>query len=113
MRKIIIQLMLLSCFSVVSAQSNPEKWTINGVCTQIQFYTPSSVRILKYPVGGRLPENSLVVTATPENVDVARKGNTLSSSELTVKIDSKTGAVSFHTPKGALLLQEKTQRLSR
>ena len=109
MRKTLLLLTILPCcFSTASAQVNPQTWTINGVCTQIQFYTPSSVRILKYPEGGRLPEKSLVVTAEPANVEVAVKGNVLSSSELTVKINPKTGAVSFYTSKGALLLQEKS-----
>ena len=56
---------------------------------KIEFFTPRIVHIVK----GK-PTKTLVVTAKPEQVAVTQKGNVTSSSELTVKQDPKTGALS-------------------
>ena len=49
---------------------------------------------------------SLVVIAEPQDVKVTRIGNTLSSDVLSVKVDEKTGALTF-SAKGKALLREK------
>jgi alpha-D-xyloside xylohydrolase len=72
----------------------------------VEFYTPSIVHIVK----GQ-PTKTLVVTAQPEAVEVSRNGNTLSSKTLTVKVDPKTGAITFAT-KGKVLLCEKKMGLT-
>ena len=68
---------------------------------KIEFMTPSIVHVVK----GQ-PTKSLVVIAQPENVNVTKKGNTTSSSELTVKQDAQ-GNLTFLTAKGKVLLREK------
>jgi len=68
---------------------------------KIEFFTPSIVHVVK----GQ-PTKTLVVTAKPQPVDVRRSGNDLSSSELTVRQDPKTGRLTFLTPKGKVLLRE-------
>ena len=73
-----------------------------GQDVKIEFLTPSIVHITK-----GTPTKSLVVTASPQLVDVTQQGNTLSSSELTIKQDPKTGALTFLTAKGNVLLREK------
>ena len=75
--------------------------------TKIEFFTPSIVHIVK-SFDGTQPK-SLVVTAKPEDVTVTKRGNTTSSSILTVKCDSKTGALTFMTAKGKVLLREKNR----
>ena len=75
--------------------------------TKIEFFTPSIVHIVK-SFDGKQPK-SLVVTAKPEDVTVTKRGNTTSSSILTVKCDSKTGALTFMTAKGKVLLREKNR----
>ena len=49
---------------------------------KVEFVTPSIVHVVKGEA-----TKSLVVTAKPENVAVTQKGNTWTSSELTVRLD--------------------------
>ena len=74
---------------------------------KIEFYTPSIVHVVK----GK-PTKTLVITAEPEEVAVARKGNTWQSSELTVKQDAN-GSLTFLTAKGKVLLREDGWSLVR
>lgn len=77
----------------------------------VDFYTPSTVRIFKAPDGPETTKRvSEVVIAAPQTVKVkttARDGKTVySSSALTVTVDDKTGRVSFSLPDGTELLNE-------
>ena len=73
-----------------------------------EFYTPTIVRVTKTPVGRNYTPKNLVVTAKPQDVTISRKGNSMSSSSLTVKMDARTGALTFTTANGKTLLREKT-----
>ena len=84
-------LSVLMCLSMTSAAQD----------VKIEFVTPRVVHVVK----GQ-PTKSLVVTAKPEEVAVAQKGKSLSSSELTVRQDSR-GNLTFLTAKGRVLLREK------
>ena len=75
---------------------------------KIEFFTPSIVHVVK----GK-PTKTLVVTAKPENVVVTQKGNTWTSSELTVKLNPETQSLTFMTSKGKVLLREKDWSLIR
>ena len=75
---------------------------------KIEFFTPTIVHVVK----GQ-PTKTLVVTARPGQVAVTRKGNDLSSSELTVRQDPKSGALTFLTAKGKVLLREEGWSLIR
>ena len=68
---------------------------------KVEFMTPSIVHVVKGE-----PTKSLVVIAKPEHVAVKQKGNTWSSSTLTVKQDAQ-GNLTFLTAKGKILLREK------
>ena len=68
-----------------------------------EFITPSIVHVTK----GK-PTKTLVVTKTPENVNLKRKAGTTTSSVLTVKVDEKSGCVTFLTKDGRVLLREKS-----
>ena len=68
---------------------------------KVEFITPSIVHVVK----GQ-PTKTLVITAKPEQVNVVKKGNITSSSELTVKQDAQ-GNLTFLTAKGKVLLREK------
>ena len=76
--------------------------------TTIEFLTPRIVHIVK-----GLPTKTLVVTATPQQVSVTRKGNDLSSGQLTVRQDPKTGRLTFLTAQGKVLLREKDCDVSK
>ena len=84
--------LVLSCLTMKAAHD-----------VSVEFITPGIVHIVK----GK-PTKSLVVTAKADNVALTRNGGTTSSSQLTVKVDERTGCVTFLTPKGAVLLREKS-----
>ena len=85
----------------VAAQTPVQIPTSKGT-VQVEFYTPAIVHVVK----GQ-PTKTLVVTATPNEVQLTRKGNTLSSSQLTVKVDERTGCITFLSAKGKVLLRER------
>ena len=77
----------------------------------VEWYTPSTVRVLKTPGGYTGPKESYSVIAKPAAVKF--KTSTLNdgtlemkSSRLTVAADPKTGVISFYTPDGEKLLAE-------
>ena len=74
---------------------------------KVEFMTPSIVHVVK----GQ-PTKTLVVTLQPQQVEVAQKGTTMSSSELTVKQDAQ-GNLTFLTRKGKVLLRENGWSLIR
>ena len=75
---------------------------------KIEFITPSIVHVVK----GQ-PTKTLVITAQPQNVAVTQKGNTWTSSELTVKLNPEIQSLTFMTNKGKVLLKEEGWSLIR
>ena len=76
---------------------------------EIEFFTPSIVHVVKTPDSQTMADvASRVVTAKPEQVSLTRKGSSWSSGELTVRLDDKTGCLTFLTSKGKVLLREKS-----
>ena len=73
---------------------------------KIEFFTPSVVHVVKYP-GQTVTPESKVIIAKPQQVALTQRGNITSSSELSVKLDAKTGCITFMTAKGKVLLREK------
>ena len=74
---------------------------------KIEFFTPSVVHVVKYPGQPVTPE-SRVIIAKPQEVALTQRGNVTSSSQLSVKLDEKTGCLTFMTAKGQVLLREKS-----
>jgi alpha-D-xyloside xylohydrolase len=85
--------------------------TINSNEVEIQFYSPSMVRVLKWPVGKTFKKESLSVIKTPQKTSfkIKQEGNILSlkSESLVVILNIKDGRISFTTPSGVQLLSEK------
>ena len=98
--------MALGWVAIVAVAQQPMQLQVGETDVRVEFYTPSIVHIVK----GQ-PTKTLVVTAQPEAVEVNRNGNTLSSKALTVKVDPKTGAITF-SAKGKVLLREKQHVLT-
>ena len=98
--------MALGWVAIVAVAQQPMQLQVGETDVRVEFYTPSIVHIVK-----GLPTKTLVVTAQPEAVEVNRNGNTLSSKALTVKVDPKTGAITF-SAKGKVLLREKQHVLT-
>ena len=105
-RNRILWLMALGWVAIVAVAQQPMQLQVGETDVRVEFYTPSIVHIVK----GQ-PTKTLVVTAQPEAVEVNRNGNTLSSKALTVKVDPKTGAITF-SAKGKVLLREKQHVLT-
>ena len=87
------------------------KSIINSIEVEIQFYNPSTVRILKSPEGKTFTKKSLSVVATPQKTDISinQKGDELLliSKNIQVDLNLKNGKISFSTPNGEKLLNEK------
>ena len=101
-----------NCLTAFAAQK-PFVKEVGETKVQIEFYTPSIVRVLKTPVGTDFQKQSLVVIAKPEDLQVSTTSNSVSSKELTVKVEPKTGALTFISAKGKVLLREKDCEISK
>ena len=92
MKRLILSLFFLPFLTSMTAQD-----------VKIEFVTPSIVHVTK-----GTPTKSLVVTAKPMDQSHCTMVNgQWKSSDLTVKQDPKTGALTFLTAKGKVLLREK------
>ncbi len=86
------------------------KYAVDTVAIEIQFYGPSTVRVLKWPEGKTFDKESLSVIMTPQKTDfkITQKGNELilTSKSLQVSLNLKSGRISFLTSQSGLLLSE-------
>ena len=103
-RNLFLAALLCMAKAVVSAE--PVKIQAGKTLISLEFYSPQTVHVVKAPVDHEYDKQSLVVIAKPADVAVSRKGNTVSSNALTVKVDPRTGALTF-SAKGKTLLSEK------
>ena len=78
---------------------------------KIEFFTPSVVHVVKYQGQAVNPESKVII-AKPEEVTLTHRGNVTSSSEMSVKLDEKTGCITFMDAKGKVLLREKKHSFS-
>jgi alpha-D-xyloside xylohydrolase len=117
MKKINSILLMLSVLAITGyAQSYTKtdlgiKAKINSTEVEIQFYSPSIVRILKSPEGKAFTKESLTVVEKPQAAKLAvnQQGDkvSLKSDKLKVDVNLKTGTVSFTSLANGLLLSEK------
>jgi len=115
--KKIKMLSFLMIFALISqAQSYQKtdlgvKTKINSMDVEIQFYGPSTVRVLKSPEGKTFTKESLSVTKKPQVTKLVlnQQGNvvTLKSDKLKVDVNVKSGLISYSTLDGVQLLSEK------
>ncbi len=106
MKKQICLLATLLWMSVAVMAGEPAVFEIADKKVCIEFYAPGIVRVVKVPKGYDYQKKSLVVIARPQEVAPVRKGNVLQSSELTVKVDPRTGNLTFSSG-GKTLLREQ------
>jgi alpha-D-xyloside xylohydrolase len=110
----------LLAFLVLTAGSYGQSYSRTGlgirsatdsIGIEIQFFSPSIVRVLKWPEGSTFNKESLSVIKTPQKTDFAvkQKGNLLilSSKNIQVSLNLNNGQISFMTSKSGLLLGEK------
>jgi alpha-D-xyloside xylohydrolase len=86
------------------------KSVVDTIGIEIQFFSPSIVRVLKWPEGRTYVKESLSVVKTPQKTvfGIKQKGNDLilSSENLKVSLNLNSGQISFMTSKSGLLLSE-------
>ncbi len=82
------------------------KTSLQSMNVEIRFYSPSIVRVIKYPDHTELSKESFSVVKSPENtpLDYAVR---LKSSTLAVELDLETGKVSYSDLQGTALFTEK------
>lgn len=117
MKKLNLMLSLLMVLCIgIQAQTYQKtafgiKTQINSTDVEIQFYSSSSVRILKSPVGKPFTKESLTVVKKPQatKVAISQQGDVISlkSDKLKVDVDIKSDKITYSTPAGAVLLSEK------
>ncbi|RVT78322.1 DUF5110 domain-containing protein [Flavobacterium sufflavum] len=110
-----ILLLALFSFSSLAAQNYQKtalgvKSKLQSMDVEVQFYSPSIVRILKSPGGVAFKKESLSVTKKPQvtKFTIQQKGDVLSlkSEKLKVDVNLKSGNISYYTVAGAALLSE-------
>src|SRR5574344_1012255 len=95
MRNRILGLVVLGWVAVAAFAQQSMQLQAGETDVCVEFYTPSIVRVVKSLGGTKYAGKTLVVTAQPEAVEVTRNGNNFSCDTLMVKVDPKTGSVSF------------------
>ena len=87
------------------------KLTTDGIVTDIQFFTPDIVRVVKYPEGKEYAQQSRSIIAKPEAVKLqtsdGKAAATIASKALKVTIDKANGNITFADKSGKKLLAEK------
>lgn len=112
-------LLLLTALSI-SNSSNAQSYQktdlgikamINSTAIEIQYYSPSTVRVVKSPDGRPFTKESLSVIKKPQKTafNVKQQGDlvNLKTSTLNVALNLKTGHIIYSTVNGELLLKEK------
>lgn len=112
-------LLLLTAFSI-SNTINAQSWQktdlgikamINSTAIDIQYYTPSTVRVLKSPGGRPVTKESLSVIKKPQktafHVKQQRDLVSVKTAALNVALNLKTGDIVYSAVNGELLMKEK------
>jgi len=89
------------------------KTTLNAIELEILFYNPSTVRIIKSPQDWQYTKESLSVVEKPQDVNIKTTQKedvvSLKSSKIEIRLDLKTGNISYYTLVGKPLLKEKEE----
>lgn len=116
MRRRLFYLMAMSCAGmvlqagVVSHSGSGVTVGVDGGTVELSFYSPSTVRVVKYPGSDRPGKESYAIIAAPTDVACKVKesprNTTVTTSDLTVRIDNKSGELTFISKSGRELLKE-------
>jgi alpha-D-xyloside xylohydrolase len=108
--------LVLACTIVSKAQTWQQtdlgiKTSIANLSIDIQFYSPSIVRIVKTPIDKSFTKESLSVIKKPQKtvVRIKKDGNqlNLTSEKIQVQLNLGSGVLSYYAKTGELLLKEK------
>ncbi|MDD5185267.1 MAG: glycoside hydrolase family 31 protein [Paludibacter sp.] len=118
MRRKFVSTVLLGLFFLSSLSSQNYQKTTTGVKTklqsmdvEVQFFSPTIVRVMKSPEGVAFKKESLSVIKTPQKTDftVNKQGDVVSmkSDKVEVDLNLTTGKVTYSDLKGNVLFTEK------
>lgn len=116
MKRFNFLLLIILCSVAVTGQNYERtpygiKAAVNSIELEIQFFNPATVRICKSPAEWNYVKESLAVIKKPEAVqlNINQHGDVvrLKSSSIEVRLNLKSGSMSFYGPKGEPLLNEK------
>jgi len=116
--KIIYSLLFALCLCSTYGQNFQKtnqgiKTVINGNTIEVQFYSPSIIRVIKYPEGQSFSKKSLSVTLNPVKTSFSVTNNDgkiiLKSDQLNVSLNSISGTITFADTSQRILLKEKTE----
>jgi len=118
MKRDYLFIVVLVCFLADLAHSQSytktelgAKIAVNSVGIEIQFYGPSTVRIVKSPAGASVTKQSLSVTKVPQKtaIDLQQIGGEIvaKSERIQVVLNIETGTISFASRSGEPFLREK------
>ena len=97
---------------VQGQQHQGTKVKFGSTDVEVQFYSPSIVRVLKTPTNKAYSGKSLVVVKTPENTKItsSKKGQQLilQSTKLKVALNPSDGSITFYNLTGQQLLKDST-----
>lgn len=104
---------VLAAVTASQKLSDGAQYAVDGGTLRIQFWSPEIVRVT-YATSNQLPDiRSLAVVAKPDKTGLKQSENdqshALSSSNLKVRIDKATGAVSFFDAADHLIVKESAQ----
>lgn len=115
-KSVFVLTVLLLCLTDAWAQSWQQtsqgiRSVISDLNIEIQFYSPSVVRVIKFPSSGKFDKESLSVTARPQKTvfTVKQDGNLLKvrNGNIQVQLNLGSGALAYYTGSGEPLLREK------
>ena len=100
MRRLLTSLSFIICCLSVSHATSGAQVLVGHTEIGVEFYTPRTVHITKVPAGKQLTRQSLVVIAKPETglqvkCSETSSALTVSSREVSVRVDKRTGLVTF------------------
>ena len=94
------QFLFMSAVLLSALMAHAQQVTVGDTDIRVTFFTPRTVHITKQPLSALQARPSMVVTTKPEqglSLKTAETASTLtvSSDVLTVRVDKRTGLVSF------------------
>ena len=120
MKKTMLTLGGLFCVALLSAQEYQKtdhgiRTTVNGVDVEVQYFSPTVVRVVKTPAGKSVDKQSLAVVAKPGEVSFktsTKDGNiVLDSKTLDVTLNASSGVITFAVGGDELLREKQTDKM--
>ena len=113
MKKIVLVALMASFLTQANAQDYT--MTVGNVVTEISFYSPEIVRVMKYQKADALGKSDpkVVVTMTPQVVNPTKKEgsptDTLLTDRVMVTCNKTNGLINFYRPDGTILIRERSK----